>query len=102
MMRWTAPIGDLPPELAEDVVRFYSLVVGIRHDVVVIGAGEVESIQERIALVEEDLRLWADQKSRTVPFEPFAASAVVAAEVIPHDHRHGAVEGQAVYDHVSF
>lgn len=41
-------IGDLPPELAEDVVRFYSLVVGIRHDVVVIGAGEVESIQERI------------------------------------------------------
>ncbi len=56
-------IGDLPPELAEDVVRFYSLVVGIRHDVVVIGAGEVESIQERIALVEEDLRLWAEAKN---------------------------------------
>lgn len=56
-------IGDLPPELAEDVVRFYSLVVGIRHDVVVIGAGEVESIQDRIALVKEDLRLWAEAKN---------------------------------------
>ena len=53
-------IGELEPALAEDVVRFYATLQGIRQDIAAISRGDVETLQDRISLLEDDLALWRE------------------------------------------
>jgi hypothetical protein len=52
-------LGLLPGNLPERVVRFYSVLGGIRLDLIRIGEGEFDT-PRTIAALKEDLALWAD------------------------------------------
>ena len=57
-------LGQLGPDAAADIVRFYSMVTAIQTDITAGARNQLHhmGIDERIALVEQDLGLWREAK----------------------------------------
>lgn len=57
-------IGMMGRDVAGDVVRFYTIMDGIREDIKGLADGEIDqfSRETRIRLIEEDLRLRSEAK----------------------------------------
>ena len=57
-------LGQLGPDVAADIVRFYSMVTAVQTDITAGARNQLHhmNIIERIDLVEQDLALWRDAK----------------------------------------
>lgn len=56
-------IGMLGPAIAADTVRFYTFLEAIQTDLLALSAGNVEDLDGRITLLEEDLDLWRETEA---------------------------------------